>query len=106
MCEYPHDTIMTSQVHLLVHVIQDMAICGPVSSSWMFFLERFMKTFKDFVRQNARPEGNMCEGWLIQEGLVFILQYVHEADSLLPHPFSISRSASILEVKDEDGQIW
>jgi hypothetical protein len=60
------------QVHLLVHAIEDMAICGPVSSKWMFFLECFMKTLKDFVRQNARPEGSMCEGWLIQEGLVFI----------------------------------
>jgi hypothetical protein len=58
-------SVLTSQVHLLVHVIEDMAICGPVSSRWMFFLERFMKTLKHFVRQNARPEGSMCEGWLI-----------------------------------------
>jgi hypothetical protein len=52
---------------------------------------------------NARPEFNMCEGWLIQEGLVFISQYLHEADSSLPHPFSISHFASMLEVKDRDG---
>jgi hypothetical protein len=62
-----------------------------------------MKTLKDFVRQNAKLEGSMCERWLIQEGLVFISQYLHEADSSLPHPFSISHSTSILEVKDGDG---
>jgi hypothetical protein len=58
-------SILTSQVHLLVHVIQDMAICALVSSKWMIFLERFMKTLKDIVRQNARLEGNMYKGWLI-----------------------------------------
>jgi hypothetical protein len=69
----------------------------------MFFLERFMKTLKDFVRQTARPEGSMSEGWLIQEGIVFISQYLHQADSLLPHPFSIQPSLSAMDVREEDG---
>jgi hypothetical protein len=49
-----HDTfsrsILTSQLYLLVQIIQDMAICDPVSNKWMFFLEHFEKTLKDFVR--------------------------------------------------------
>jgi hypothetical protein len=55
----------------------------------MFFLEWFKKTLKDFVRQNAQPEGSMSEGWLIQEGILFILQHLHQANLSLPHPFSI-----------------
>jgi hypothetical protein len=96
-------SILTSQVHLLVHIIQDMAICGPVSSRWMFFLERFMKTLKDFVRQNAWPEGSMNEGWLIREGIVFISQYLHQVDSSMPHPFSIRHSLSTMDMREEDG---
>jgi hypothetical protein len=69
----------------------------------MFFLERFMKTLKAFVIQNARPEGSMSEGWLIQEGIVFISQYLHQADSSLPHPFSIRHSLSAIDVREEDG---
>jgi hypothetical protein len=34
--------------------------------------------------------------------LVFISQYLHEANSSLPHPFSINHFASLLEVKDRD----
>jgi hypothetical protein len=60
----------------------------------MFFLERFMKTLKDFVGENAWPKGNMSEGWLIQEGIVFF--------SLLPHPLSIQHSLSTMDVR-EDG---
>jgi hypothetical protein len=59
----------------------------------MFFLERIMKMLKDFVRQNARVEGSMAEGWLIQEGIVFISQYLHQIDSLQQHTLSILKSS-------------
>jgi hypothetical protein len=62
-----------------------------------------MKTLKDFVRQNARPEGSMSEGWLIQEGIVFISHYLHQGDSSLPHPFSLRHSLSVMDVREEDG---
>ena len=75
-------SILSSQVHLLVHLVQEMSICGTVNARWMFFLERIMKTLKDFVRQNARVEGSMTEEWLIQEGIVFISQYLHHIDPL------------------------
>ena len=55
-------TILTSQLHLIVHLVDEIALCGTVHARWMFFLERFMKTLKDFVRQSARPEGSMAEG--------------------------------------------
>jgi hypothetical protein len=62
-----------------------------------------MKTLKDFVTQNAWPEGSMSKGWLIQEGIVFISQYLHQAASSLPHPFSIRHSMSAMDVREEDG---
>ena len=77
-------TILTTQVHLLVHLIDEIAICGVVHARWMFFLERFMKTLKDFVRKNARPEGSMAEGWLVQSSLVHISEYLTKVDPSLP----------------------
>jgi hypothetical protein len=49
----------------------------------MFFLEHFMKKLKDFVRQNAQPEGSMSEGWLNQESQFVI------APPLLHQSFAI-----------------
>eukprot|EP00249_Psilotum_nudum_P001266 c13644_g1_i1 orf=68-310(+) len=51
-------SIMTIQPHLLVHIVDEVAIAGTIHGRWMFYLERFMKTLKDFVRQRARPEGS------------------------------------------------
>ena len=55
-------TILTSQLQLIVHLVDEISLCGTVQARWMFFLEHFMKTLKDFVRQSARPEGSMAEG--------------------------------------------
>ena len=68
--------ILTIQVHLLVHIVDKVAITGVVYNRWMFFLERFMKIVKGFVHQKARPEGSMAEGWLVQEPLVYISKFL------------------------------
>ena len=56
--------------------MDEVEIAGTVHARWMFFLERFMKTLKGFVRQRAQPEGSMAEGWLVQESCVFISEYL------------------------------
>ena len=63
--KYFPTSILTIQMHLLVHVVDEVAEAGVVHSRWMFFLERFMKTLKGFVRQRARLEGSMPMGWLV-----------------------------------------
>ena len=49
-------SILVSQVHLLLQLVEEIAICGVIDSRWMFFLERFLKTLKDFVRLRSQPE--------------------------------------------------
>ena len=41
--------MLTIKVHLLVHVADEVKMDGIVHCRWMFFLERFMKTLKEFV---------------------------------------------------------
>jgi hypothetical protein len=38
------------QVHLLVHLVEDKSLLGPAPYWWMFFVERYMKILKGFVR--------------------------------------------------------
>jgi hypothetical protein len=35
----------------------------------MFFVERFLKTLKGFMHQQAKLEGSMAEGFLVQEAM-------------------------------------
>ena len=63
-------SILTIQIHILLNLADKVGMVGVVSTQWIFFLEQFMKTLKNFVCQKARPEGSMAEGWLVQESCV------------------------------------
>ena len=69
-------SILTIQFHLLVHLVDEVGVAGVANTRWMFYLECFMKILKGFVRQKARPEGSMAEGWLVQESCVWISEYL------------------------------
>ena len=94
--KYFPTSILTIQLHLLVHVVDEVALAGTVHSRWMFFLERFMKTQKGFVRQRARPEGSMAEGWLVQESLVFITEFLGMSDPEMPRLWSDNEDVRLI----------
>jgi hypothetical protein len=45
---------MDLQVHLIIHLLDDVELDGVLSCHWMFFLERYMKKLKGFVRQREK----------------------------------------------------
>jgi hypothetical protein len=48
------------QMHLLVHLVDEIVIAGPVHCQWMYWLERYMAILKGYVRNRARVEGSMA----------------------------------------------
>ncbi|KAL3691388.1 hypothetical protein R1sor_005039 [Riccia sorocarpa] len=69
-----------SQIHLLVHLVREVSICGPVHGRWMYWLERYMKVMKDDVRQKARPEGSMAEGHRLREAMFLCSNILEQLD--------------------------
>jgi hypothetical protein len=64
--------------HLLYHLVDELDMCGLVSTRWMYPIERYMKTLKHYVRNLARPEACMAEGYARDECLGFITEYLHK----------------------------
>lgn len=64
--------------HLVLHLVEEVEICGPVHTRWMYPIERYLKTLKGYVRNRARPEGSMAEGYAIVEALGFCTEYMQE----------------------------
>jgi hypothetical protein len=62
--------------HLVYHLVEELDLCGPVSTRWMYPVERYMKTLKNYVRNMARPEASMAEGYVKDECLGFITEYM------------------------------
>ena len=77
-------SIFDIQFHLIVHLVEEVELAGPVSARWMYFLERYMKTLKGFVRQKARPEGSMSEGYIVSEAMFYITEFVQHLYTKAP----------------------
>jgi hypothetical protein len=67
-------------MHLLYHLMDELDLCGPVSTRWMYPVERYLKTLKIYVHNMARPEASMTEGYLKDECIGFITKYLHKFD--------------------------
>lgn len=63
-------------VHLTVHLVEELFLCGPVHNRWMYPYERYFKGLKAFVRQLAKPEGSVAEGYQVEEALGFLTEYM------------------------------
>lgn len=62
--------------HTLVHLVDEMELCGPVGARWMYPCERYLGTLKSFVRNKARPEASMANGYAAKEALGFCTEYL------------------------------
>ncbi|XP_060215669.1 uncharacterized protein LOC132642553 [Lycium barbarum] len=63
-------------VHLAVHLPREAMYGGPVQYRWMYKIERFLCKLKRYVRNKARAEGSIAEGYIIDECLTFCSMYL------------------------------
>jgi hypothetical protein len=62
--------------HLPYYLVQELDMCGPVATRWMYPVERYMKILKSYVRNTARPKATMAEGYVKEECIGFITEYL------------------------------
>ena len=63
--------------HALVHLVDELDLCGPVGGRWMYPCERYLGTLKSFVRNRAQPEASMAKGYVAEEALGFCTEYLN-----------------------------
>jgi hypothetical protein len=73
--EFP-PSFFDMMTHLTYHLVEELDICGPVATRWMYPIERYMKTLKNYVRNKARPEACMAEEYLKDESIGFVTEYL------------------------------
>ena len=69
-------TFFNAQEHYLIHLVEEIELCGPVHSRSMWMVERHLKSLKALVRQRAHPEGSMVEGYMVYQTMVYITEYL------------------------------
>ena len=69
-------TFFEVTIHLVVHLPYETKVTGPVSYSWIYLIERSLRTLKQFVRSKACPEGSIVEAYVMNEFRTFCLRYL------------------------------
>jgi hypothetical protein len=68
--------------HLLVHLVKEINILGPVFLHNMFPFERFMGVLKKYVHQRARLEGSIAKGYRTEEVIEFCVDFIPDLDPI------------------------
>ncbi|XP_068503686.1 uncharacterized protein [Phaseolus vulgaris] len=66
-------------IHLVVHLVREIRLCGPVYMRWMYPVERYMKILKGYVKNQCRPEASIIERYISEESIEFCSEYMSKA---------------------------
>ena len=64
--------------HLLVHLVKEIGILGPVFLHNMFPFEWYFVVLKKYVHNRACLEGSIAKGYVTEEVIEFCVDYVDE----------------------------
>ncbi|XP_007226196.2 uncharacterized protein LOC18791599 [Prunus persica] len=73
-------------VHLAFHLPREAKLGGPVGYRWMYPIERMLGKLKGYVRNRARPEGSIVEGYIANEALTFCSMYFRNVETVFSRP--------------------
>jgi hypothetical protein len=71
-------SFMDLQSHFLIHLPDEVKLSRLLSSHLMFFLEKYMKNLKGFLRQREKPEGSMANGYILYESFYYSSEYIKQ----------------------------
>ncbi|KAK2413382.1 hypothetical protein QL285_036100 [Trifolium repens] len=64
-----------SMEHLPIHLAYEARVGGPVQYRWMYPFERFIRSLKQKVTNQAYVEGSICKAYLLEEMSTFASYY-------------------------------
>ena len=67
-------------VHLPVHLAFEAYLGGPVHYQWMYPIEQYMGTLKNYLRNKKFPEGSISESYLVNESISLCARYLEDQD--------------------------
>ena len=69
-------------IHLTVHLIRGIELCGLMYMLWMYLFEKLMKILKGYVKNQNRPEMCIVESYLAEEAIEFCLKYIGGTETI------------------------
>ena len=75
-------TLMNIMFHLPIHLVEELFICELVHTLWMYPIETYMKTLRDYVQTCTRPEASIAEGYAMSKTLGYCTKYMERFEGM------------------------
>ena len=85
--------------HLVVHLVREIRLCGPVYFRWMYPFERYMKILKGYSKNPYRPEASIVERYVIEEAMTCCSSYLSGVTTQSRHEEGSSKGTQGLKVR-------
>jgi hypothetical protein len=83
--KYISAIIFDVMIHLAIHLPQEAELAGPIQFCWMYPIKRTLGKYKKYVRNKARPEGCIVEGYVVDECSNFCSMYLRGIETRWNH---------------------
>ncbi|CAL9005352.1 unnamed protein product [Prunus brigantina] len=67
---------------IVVHLVREVRLCGPVYFRWMYPFERYMKVLKGYVQNRTRPKGCIAERYIAEEAVEFCTEHLSDVSTV------------------------
>ncbi|PKA59464.1 hypothetical protein AXF42_Ash016488 [Apostasia shenzhenica] len=68
-------------MHLPIHLATEAMIAGPAQFRWIFLIEQQLGVLKNLIRNRARPEASVAEGFFALECMDLCARYLHSVET-------------------------
>ena len=69
-------SVFVIMMHLPIYLVEEMFICGPLHTRWMYPFERYIRDLKGFVTNKAKLKGSMAAVYLREKSIGFLNEYL------------------------------
>jgi len=62
--------------YLLIHLVREIRLCGPIFLWLMYPFERYIKVLKGYTKNQYQPEASIVERYIAEEAIEFCFEYI------------------------------
>ena len=64
--------------HQVLHLVEELELCGPVHTQWMYSVERMNKVLKGYVNNMAKQEACMAKLYVLDKAIGLVVKFMAE----------------------------
>jgi hypothetical protein len=90
-------TFFDFMTHLVIHLVDELTICGPISTRWCYPIERYLNVLNKYVHNKVNTKGCIAFEYMYDEVFGFCTKYF---------AWYFHTRCQMWDAKEEEVDVW